>query len=283
MTDQLQEEEKPAQAEEEKPALVEEKKPALTVVIQSWWTPALALLALVVGLLLGYFGRPLLNKSTDADGEVAAVTTPIVTDSANQPLLPTAEVDPTMAAINSQKQLMAYLVSNTTQFKGDPNASVTIIEFSDYQWPYCGRFAADAGRQIETTYVDTGKVRFGYFNFAFLGDESVWSAEAAECAGDQDAYWEYHDYLFSHQNGENSGAFSKDNLKGFAADLDLDTEAFNTCMDSGKYTEFVTQQTNVARQLGVQSTPTFAVNGQAVVGAQSFDTFKQTIESLLAP
>jgi len=133
MIDQPQEEEKPDQAEEEQPAFVEEKKPALTVIIQSWWTPALALLALVVGLLLGYLGRPLLNKSTDTSGDVAAVTTPIVTDSANQPLLPTAEVDPTMAAINSQEQLMAYLVSNTTHFKGEPNAAVTIIEFSDYQ------------------------------------------------------------------------------------------------------------------------------------------------------
>ena len=116
-----------------------------------------------------------------------------------------------------------------------------------------------------------------------MGDESIWAAEAAECAGDQDAYWEYHDYLFSHQNGENQGAFSKDNLKSFAADLELDTEAFNTCMDSGKYTDFVNEQTNIARGLGVQSTPTFAVNGQAVIGAQSFDTFKQQIDTLLAP
>jgi protein-disulfide isomerase len=126
-------------------------------------------------------------------------------------------------------------------------------------------------------------VRFGYFNFAFLGDESQWAAEAAECAGDQDAYWEYHDYLFSHQNGENQGAFSKDNLKGFAEDMGLETEAFNTCLDSGKYTQFVADQTDIARQLGVQSTPTFAVNGQPVVGAQSFDSFKQTIDTLLAP
>jgi protein-disulfide isomerase len=126
-------------------------------------------------------------------------------------------------------------------------------------------------------------VRFGYFNFAFLGDESQWSAEAAECAGDQDAYWEFHDYLFSHQGGENQGAFSKDNLKGFAADMGLDTEAFDTCLDTGKFTEFVEQQTDIARQLGVTSTPTFAVNGQAVVGAQSFDSFKQTIDGLLTP
>jgi hypothetical protein len=132
MTDQPQEEEKPIPAEETL-TLAEEKKPALTVVIQSWWTPALVVLALVVGLLLGYFGRPLLNKSVDNSGEVAAVTPPIGTESANQPVLPTAEVDPTIAAINSQEQLMAYLVSNTTHFKGDPDAAVTIIEFSDYQ------------------------------------------------------------------------------------------------------------------------------------------------------
>ena len=111
----------------------------------------------------------------------------------------------------------------------------------------------------------------------------MWSAEAAECAGDQDKYWEFHDYLFSHQNGENQGAFSKDNLKGFAADMDLDTEAFNTCLDSGKYTEFVNEQTDIARQLGVSSNPTFAVHGQAVGGAQTFDSFKQTIDGLLAP
>jgi protein-disulfide isomerase len=126
-------------------------------------------------------------------------------------------------------------------------------------------------------------VRFGYFNFAFLGEESQWSAEAAECAGDQDAYWEFHDYLFSHQSGENGGAFSKDNLKGFAASMKLDTKAFNTCIDSGKYAQLVQDQTNIGRQLGVSSTPTFAVNGKPVVGAQSFDTFKATIEGLLNP
>ena len=130
--------------------------------------------------------------------------------------------------------------------------------------------------------MDTGKVRFGYLHFAFLGEESQWSAEAAECAGDQNAFWEYHDYLFSHQNGENQGAFSKDNLKVFAADMKLDTAAFNTCLDSGKYTQLVTDQTNLGRGLGVQSTPTFAVNGQPVVGAIPYENFKQTIDALLA-
>jgi protein-disulfide isomerase len=120
------------QPQEEKPAVNEEKKPALTVVIQSWWTPALAVLALVVGLLIGYFGRPLVNNSSETVGDIAAVTTPVVTAGVEQPASPTPTTDPTAIAEN-QKQLMDYLVSNTVHFKGDPNALVTIIEFSDYQ------------------------------------------------------------------------------------------------------------------------------------------------------
>jgi protein-disulfide isomerase len=109
------------------------EKPALTVVIQSWWTPAMAVLMLVVGLLAGYFGYQLLNKSSASDGTVAAATTPVPTLPSDQATVPTTTVNPTLAAINSQEQLMAFLVSNTTQFKGDPNAKVTLIEFSDYQ------------------------------------------------------------------------------------------------------------------------------------------------------
>ncbi len=108
-------------------------KPALTVVIQSWWTPALGVIMLVVGLLAGYFGRPLLNKSPDTSNNVAAVTTPSATLPAGETLLPTAQVDPTMAAISSKEQMMAYFISHTNHFLGDANAKVTIIEFSDYQ------------------------------------------------------------------------------------------------------------------------------------------------------
>jgi protein-disulfide isomerase len=130
--------------------------------------------------------------------------------------------------------------------------------------------------------VDTGKVRFGYFNFVILGDESQWAAEAAECAGDQNAYWQYHDYLFTHQNGENEGAFSKDNLKKFAADMSLDTTAFNTCLDSGKFTKLVQNQTSIAQQIGISSTPSFLANGYLIRGAQPFDTFKQEFDALLS-
>jgi protein-disulfide isomerase len=111
---------------------------------------------------------------------------------------------------------------------------------------------------------------------AFLGDESIWAAEASECANDQGKFWEYHDLLFQSQNGENQGAFNKDNLKGFAAKLGLDTAKFNECLDSGKYTAQVQSDSDAGSQLGVRSTPTFVVNGQPLVGAQPFETF-QTI------
>lgn len=107
-----------------------EEKPALTVVIQSWWTPALALIALVVGLLGGYFGRPLINKN-DEPGGVAAVAQ-ATTNPAGQSANPTATVDSTQQAITAQ-QIMADLISQTQNFQGDPNATVTLIEFSDYQ------------------------------------------------------------------------------------------------------------------------------------------------------
>jgi protein-disulfide isomerase len=124
-------------------------------------------------------------------------------------------------------------------------------------------------------------VRFGYWHFAFLGQESFYAAEASECAGDQDAFWEYHDLLFESQAGENQGAFEKDKLKQFAADLKLDTEVFNECLDSGKYTQLVQDLTSTAQSIGVRSTPAFVINGQAVVGAQPFATFEQAIEQAL--
>ena len=112
--------------------------PALTVVVQSWWTPALAVLMLVVGLLAGYFGRPLLNNSSASDGAVAALGTAAALATQNvvvptaQGANPTATTDPTQQALSAQ-QMMDSLIKQTRNFQGDPNAKVTIIEFSDYQ------------------------------------------------------------------------------------------------------------------------------------------------------
>ncbi len=255
-----------------------EKTPMMTIHIYSWAVPIVALVALLVGLVGGYFFRQTTgNGSTNQGAPAAAVETA-------EPIDPQAALPETPPAdIEARRQaLMDALIAQTKHFKGNPDAPVTILEFSDFQCPYCGRFYQDVEPQINEQYIAEGKVRMGYIHFAFLGQESFWAAEASECAADQNAFWEYHDKLFTSQNGENRGAFNKDNLKQFAADLGLDTAIFNQCLDGGKYTEYVKSQVDMGRQIGVQSTPTFLVNGQAVVGAQPFDAFQQVIESILA-
>ncbi|NQU30116.1 MAG: thioredoxin domain-containing protein [Anaerolineae bacterium] len=134
---------------------------------------------------------------------------------------------------------------------------------------------------MEETYLVNGKVRFAYVHFSFLGPESQWAAEASECAADQDAFWEYHDFLYENQNGENRGAFNQNNLKIFAGELGLDEEIFSECLDSGKYTELVQQETQMAQQMGIQSTPSFLINGTPVIGAQPFENFQKIIETII--
>jgi protein-disulfide isomerase len=136
----------------------------------------------------------------------------------------------------------------------------------------------EAGQEIDQTYIDEGTVRFGYQHFVFLGEQSIWAAEASECAADQGAFWEYHDRLVERVAIEQQRDFTRENLKAFAAELGLDTEAFNSCMDTGKYAELVQNETDAAQQLGVRSTPTFLINGIPVTGAQPFDVFQRAIE-----
>lgn len=252
-----------------------DSKPSLVINVQSWATPIVGLAMLVVGLLAGYFGRPLLAQQLQGETPIAALTNTSPT-SASTPQTGAATQQPA-----SLKEVMDILIPQVKHFKGDPNAPVTFIEFSDFQCPFCGKFATGTGRQIEQTYVDQGKVRFGYWHMAFLGNESQWAAEASECAADQDKFWEYHDLLFESQNGENQGAFSKENLKGFAANLGLDTKAFNECLDSGKYTQAVQESTQIAQSIGVRSTPAFLINGTPMIGAQPFESFQKVIDDSL--
>lgn len=165
---------------------------------------------------------------------------------------------------------------------GKENAKVTVIEFADFQCPFCGKWFTESATNLIKDYVDTGKVKFAYRHFAFLGDESNWAAEASNCANDQGKFWEYHDYLFKNQQGENQGAFSKDKLKGFAANLGLNTSTFNSCLDSGKYTKDVADDTAAGQTAGVTGTPTIFVNGQAMVGAQPYTALKTLIDQELS-
>lgn len=184
---------------------------------------------------------------------------------------------------------------------GDPNAPVKIIEYSDFQCPYCGNFSKDTEPQIVENYVKTGKVYFEYRSVGqFIGVESARAAEAAYCAGDQGKFWEMHDVIFANQTGENVGAYSDRRLIAFAENLDLDMTSFKDCFNNGKYESRLRDDeknaqldipaaTNFAElvaagQYSAQgiSTPTFLVNGKMVAGAQPFSVFQQEIEAALA-
>lgn len=164
---------------------------------------------------------------------------------------------------------------------GQEKAKVAVVEFGDYQCPFCGRFFQQTEPMIREQYVKTGQAKFIWRDFAFLGPESFWAAEAARCANDQGKFWQYHDILFNRQSGENQGAFNKDNLKKFAGELGLNQAAFDECLDSGQHTQAVKDDTDYGRALGVGGTPATFVNGQIVEGAQPFEVFKTLIENNL--
>ncbi|MFH1185757.1 MAG: thioredoxin domain-containing protein [Chloroflexota bacterium] len=174
---------------------------------------------------------------------------------------------------------------------GDPNAPVKLDEYSDFQCPFCARFSEQTEQALLDAYVDTGKVFFTYHSVGeFIGPESSTSAEAAYCAGDQNKFWEYHDYVLGNQRGENAGWFSTRRLTAFAEALGLDINEFGSCFNNGKYRDMVRQELFAARELGIQSTPsfiiTYTVDGQTVTdsikGAEGFGVFQQKLDAALA-
>ncbi len=134
---------------------------------------------------------------------------------------------------------------------------------------------------IEEEFVSTGQVKVQVRPIAFLGEESGLSAQAAECANDQERFWDFHDTLYANHRGENKGAFSPENLKRFAEALELDTAAFDSCLDTGKHASKVGDDTEAARQMGISTVPTIFVNGQVVAGATDADKIRTAIREAL--
>lgn len=165
--------------------------------------------------------------------------------------------------------------------RGAADAPVTVEEWADFQCPACGQFARLTEPRLLSTYLTQGQVKLVVHNFAFLGQESSWAAEAAECAGEQGKFFEYHDRLYAAQAGENRGAFSKDNLRKIGNDLALGP-AFASCLDSSRYAQAVRDDTKAGEARGVQATPTLFVDGRKIEGAASFEQLKAIIDPILA-
>lgn len=161
--------------------------------------------------------------------------------------------------------------------EGDADAPVTIVEFSDFQCPYCGRYVKDTYPQIKEKYIDTGKVKYVFRDFPLGFHQNARPAAiAAECVREQggdSAFWEYHDTLFANQE-----ALSADDLKGYASDMGYNIDS---CLDSEKYGDEVDADMAEGASYGVSGTPAFFINGKKLVGAQPFAQFEAAIEAEL--
>lgn len=156
---------------------------------------------------------------------------------------------------------------------GPVDAPITIVEFADFQCPYCVRHFEQTYPLIVAQYGD--QVRFVFKNFPLnsIHPDADPAAQAAECAREQGMFWEYHDLLFGGTQGLGQAAY-----EAYAEELGLDVAALNACLQEGRYAEAVNQDLALGQQLGVSSTPTFFINGIALVGAYPFDTFASIID-----
>lgn len=165
--------------------------------------------------------------------------------------------------------------------KGGKNAKVVIVEYSDFQCPFCGRFARDTLPQIIQQYGDKVKVVFKHLPLPFHNYAQK-AAEAAECAGKiggPKAFWAMHDKMFF--EGQIQGRLDVTSLKQFAKEIGLDEKRFSQCLDSGETANIISQDISESQRLGVRGTPTFFINGKVVRGALPFDVFKQIIDQEL--
>ncbi len=159
--------------------------------------------------------------------------------------------------------------------RGSAKAPVTIVEFSDYECPFCGRAEAVVS-QVLADYRD--KVRLVYRDYPLpMHPDAPKAAEAAHCAGDQGKYWEMHGKLFANQQD-----LTVASIKGYAKDMGLDAGKFAACLDSGEKAKTVEAHRKAGDEAGVSGTPAFFVNGILISGAQPYESFKQVIDGELA-
>ncbi len=178
-------------------------------------------------------------------------------------------------------------------FRGNKNARVVLIEFSDYQCPFCGRFYRDTLPQVEKDYIEAGKIKYVFNNLPLeeIHSAAFRAAQAAECASDQGKFWEFHDRLFANQN-----ALAPSDLTQQAKTVGLDLKEFNQCLETDKTSATVRAGIETAEMLGIQATPTFVVGLldaknpdlskikilSMIGGAHPFPVFKAALEKALA-
>jgi protein-disulfide isomerase len=174
-------------------------------------------------------------------------------------------------------------------FKGDKNAKLTLVEFTDYQCPFCGRYVRETYPQLERDYISTGKLKYVVRDLPLeaIHPLAFKAAEAAHCAGEQRKYWEMHDRLFANQQ-----ALGRPELSKHAEALGLDSARYDQCLDADKYASRIRNDVAEAQKLQANGTPSFflgltepnssEIKGTRIVGAQPYPAFKAAIDRLLS-
>ena len=228
---------------------------------RSHFYAVLTVLAFAAGLLLGYVVWGF--ESPAATAQVA-----------NQPQTSGAIAE---APVTEQPQFKRYDIPTENAYAiGPTDAPITIVEFSDYQCPFCRRWHAEVYEPLLAAYPGQIRLVYRHLPLTSIHPDAMSAAEASMCAGEQDAYWQYHDKLFSSES-LGSGIYVQ-----YAQELGLNMTTFESCLNDHKYQQAIQADSDFALNLGIRSTPTFFINGLAVVGAQPLDVFKQVIDKELA-
>ncbi len=165
---------------------------------------------------------------------------------------------------------------------GDVDAPVVMLVYSEFQCPFCGKFARDTEPTLIDKYVDDGTLRIEWRDFPYLGPESGTAAEAGRAAAAQGKFWEFHDAMYAHQLPPNSGKLDEDYLAGVAEKVGLDVDRFRADMSSKATRQAIATDFTEGQAIGVTGTPAFVINGVPVIGAQPTEVFETTIERAAA-
>ncbi len=210
-----------------------------------------------------------------AIGVVAIAGVAVVAYEATRPAAAASQYDPSLPAVKSN----GYVLGSAT-------APLEVVEYADFECPSCGQFANIIEPDVRTNFVNTGKIRLRFIDFPLDMHRNTWNASrAAACADEQGKFWQMHDAIFQAQDRWNGEATSNPDkvLKAIAKQIGLNSAQFDQCVDSHRTQAKVQAHYTIARDMHVQATPTFNVNGKLYPGLQTYDQFKKIVDNALPP
>lgn len=231
-------------------------------------------------------GEEATSQQAPTQAPAATATSAPVDTAAEAPAASTADALQPQPPTGVYEDMPVGFTVGGHAYRGSPDAPIVLVEFSEFQCPFCRRHEVNTAPQIKDVYLKTGKVLHIFRDFPLeqIHPQARKAAEAARCAGEQgaDRFWAMHDRLFERQSDWSEQATAVDLFKGYAQAIGLDADAFNECLDSGRTGPAIEADLIAGQEAGVGGTPTFFLNGYPIEGAQPFSAFQQVLDAQLA-